>query len=312
MLAKAAVPYRSRHWSLKQRQQLLLAGLFLAPATIILLIFMASPFLEAILLSLKSWDGLRPAEWVGLTNYVNLLQDRVFWLALRNTAYFTIATVLFNTTVPLLIASLLNSKIHGSTAFRTLYFMPVVISGAISGLLWGMLFEPNFGVLNETLRSLGLGQFTQLWLADKNTVIPSIIIVSIWGALGFYIVIFFAGLQNIPQELYEAASLDGASAWQRFRYVSIPMMRPVITVAVVLNTIGGIQVFDQVWVMTSGGPNHASETLGTYLYGTAFGSRGTSNPQFGYAATIAIMILLLSLCISIFQIRLGRKAEFEY
>jgi ABC-type sugar transport system permease subunit len=190
--------------------------------------------------------------------------------------------------------------------------MPVVISGAISGLLWGMMFEPNFGVLNETLRSLGLGQFTQLWLADKNTVIPSIIVVSLWQALGFYVVIFFAGLQNVPQELYEAASLDGASAWQRFRYVTIPMLRPVITVAAVLNTIGGIQVFDQVWVMTSGGPNHASETLGTYLYGTAFGSRASSNPQLGYAASIAIVILILSLCISIFQIRLGRRAEFEY
>ncbi len=310
MLAKATIA-RPR-WSRKQIQQLRLASLFLAPAIIILLIFMASPALDAILLSLKSWDGMRPAEWIGLTNYTNLLQDRIFWLALRNTAYYTVVTVIFQTTVPLLVASVLNSRIRGSTAFRTLYFMPVVISGAISGLLWSMIYEPNFGVLNETLRSLGLGQFTQLWLADKVTVMPSIITVSIWQSLGFFIVIFFAGLQNIPQELYEAASLDGASAWQRFRHVSVPMLRPVITVAVVLNTIGGIQVFDQVWVMTAGGPNHASETLGTYLYSTAFGARGSSNPQLGYAATIAIYILILSLAISIFQIRLGRRAEFEY
>src|SRR5262249_35219929 len=157
---------------------------------------MASPFLDAILLSLQSWDGLRPAQWIGLKNYTNLLRDRIFWLALRNTAYFTIVTTLFQITVPLLIASVLNSKIRGSTAFRTFYFMPVVISGAISGLLWGMLLEPNFGILNETLRLLGLGSFAQLWLADKNTVIPSLIVVSLWQSLGFYVVIFFAGLQN--------------------------------------------------------------------------------------------------------------------
>jgi ABC-type sugar transport system permease subunit len=312
MLAKATMLPVSRRWSPRKRQQLFLALLFLAPAIIILLVFMASPAIDAILLSLKSWDGMRPQTWVGLTNYANLLQDRVFWLALRNTAYYTIVTVIFQTTIPLLIANLLNSKIRGSMAFRTLYFMPVIISGAISGLLWAMIYEPNFGVLNETLRSLGLGKLTQLWLADKTTVMPSIILVSIWQSLGFYIVIFFAGLQNIPQELHEAASLDGATVWQRFRFVTVPLLRPVITVALVLNTIGGIQVFDQVWVMTAGGPNHASETLGTYLYSTAFGSKGSSNPQLGYAATIAIFILILSLVISIFQIRLGRRSEFEY
>jgi ABC-type sugar transport system permease subunit len=141
---------------------------------------------------------------------------------------------------------------------------------------------------------------------------PSIIVVSIWQSLGFYLVIFFAGLQSIPQELYEAASLDGATSWQRLRHVTIPMLRPVMTVVIVLNTIGGIRVFDHVWVMTAGGPNHASETLGTYLYRSAFGARGSSNPQLGYAATIAILILVLSLAISIVQIRLRSRSEVEY
>jgi ABC-type sugar transport system permease subunit len=276
------------------------------------LIFMASPFLDAIMLSLKSWDGMRPPEWIGLMNYVNLLQDRIFWLALRNTAYFTIVTTIFQITVPLLIASALSSKIHASIFFRTLYFMPFIISSAICGLLWGLILEPTFGIFNEALRFLGLGGFAQLWLADKSTVIPSIIVVSLWQSMGFYVVIFFAGLQNIPQEFYEAASLDGANAWQRLRYITIPMMRTVITISAVLSTIGGIQVFDQVWVMTAGGPYHASETLGTYLYKTAFGSGTSSNPQLGYATAIAIVILFLSLAFSIIQIRLGRRAEFEY
>src|SRR6185503_14916298 len=132
--------------------------------------------------------------------------------------------------------NLLNSGIRGSAIFRTLYFMPVIISLAISGLMWAMIYEPNFGVLNEFLRSSGLGGLTRLWLADKTTVMPSIIVVSIWQSLGFYLVIYFAALQNIPQELYEAASIDGANAWDRLINVTIPMLRPVIVLVIVLNT----------------------------------------------------------------------------
>jgi ABC-type sugar transport system permease subunit len=313
MVAKAIpAPSSTAIWSRKKTRQLLLALLFLSPAMLILLIFMAKPLIDAVLLSFQSWDGMRESVWVGLTNYANLLQDRIFWEAVKNTALFTVVTVIIQTTIPLLVANLLNSKIRGSAIFRTLYFMPVVISLTISGLLWSMIYEPNFGVLNETLRALGLRNLAQLWLADRATVMPSIIVVSVWQSLGFYLVIFFAGLQSIPQELYEVASLDGANAWQRLRHVTIPMLRPVMTVVIVLNTIGGIRVFDQVWVMTSGGPNHASETLGTYLYRSAFGARGSSNPQLGYAATIAILILVLSLAISIAQIRLRSRSEVEY
>lgn len=273
---------------------------------------MASPFLDAIMLSLKSWDGIKAQEWIGLKNYTDLFQNRIFWLAARNTAYFTVLTTIFQIILPLLVASLLNSKIRGSTAFRTFYFMPFIISSTISGLLWGIMLEPSFGILNESLRWLGLGNFAQFWLANKNTVIPSLIVAYIWQSLGFYVVIFFAGLQTIPPEFYEAASLDGASAWQCFCFVTIPMLRPIITIATVLSTINGIQIFDLVWVMTAGGPHHISETLGTYLYNTAFGWGASANSQLGYAASIANVILFLSLTFSIVQIRLGYKEEFEY
>lgn len=285
---------------------------FVLPAVLIFATLMAIPMMGAIFLSFESWDGLRPARWVGLANYVDLLQDPIFLQALEHTAYFVVVTVVLQTVIPLLVASLLNSGIRGSVVFRTIYFMPVVISLAITGLLWSMIYEPNFGVLNTTLNNLGLHGLTRFWLSDNVTVMPSIITISVWQSMGFYVVIFFAGLQNIPQELYESAALDGANAWQRLIRVTVPLLAPVTTVVVVLNTIGGIQVFDQVYVLTNGGPNHASETLGTYLYTVAFGAMASSVSELGYAAAIGVVILLLALILSVIQIRWGRAREIEY
>ncbi len=309
MIARSSVMQRGLRYT---RRNLWLPFMFLLPAILLWTIFMAVPLFNAILLSFQAWDGLRPATWVGLRNYSNLLQDRIFLLALRNTAYFVVATTIFQTTIPLLVANLLNSGVRGSMAFRTIYFMPVVISLAITGLLWSIIYEPNFGVLNEVLRRIGLESWTRLWLAERTTVMPSLIVVSIWQSLGFYLVIYFAGLQSIPQELYEAASLDGANAFRRLIHVTVPLLAPVTTVVVVLNTINGVKVFDQIWVMTAGGPNHASDTLGTYLYTIAFGALGSSNPQLGYASAIGILILLLAFGLTLIQIRWGQASEVEY
>jgi len=283
--------------------------LFLSPAAAVLLLFMAVPMVEAIVLSFQSWNGMSPPTWAGLNNFAALFHDRVFLISLGNTAYFTIVTALLQTTIPLILANLLNSGVRGNTIFRTLYFMPVIISLAISGLLWAMIYEPNFGVLNQFLRSIGLGGLAQLWLANRSTVLPSIMLVSIWQSLGFYLVIYYAALQSIPQELYDAASMDGANSWRKLIHVTIPMLRPVIVLVIVLNTINGIKVFDQIWVMTAGGPNHASDTLGTYLYSIAFGAMGSSNPQLGYATAIAILILVLSFVLSVIQMRVGRRRQ---
>lgn len=285
---------------------------FLTPAAIVIFMFMAIPMANSILLSFQSWNGMSPPRWVGFRNYTALFGDRIFLIALGNTVYFTVATVLLQTIIPLLVANLLSSGIRGGVFFRTMYFMPVIISLAISGLLWAMIYEPNFGVLNEFLRSIGLGGMTRLWLADRDTVMPSIILVSVWQSLGFYLVIYFAAIQSIPSELYDAAKMDHANAFRRLWHVTVPMLRPVIVLVIVLNTINGIKVFDQIWVMTAGGPNHASDTLGTYLYSTSFGAMGSANPQLGYATAIAIVILILSALLSIIQIRIGKRQEIEY
>ena len=286
-------------------------ALFIAPAALALILTTAVPMIDAIMLSLQNWNGMTPPTWAGFGNYLRLLHDATFFRALWHTAYFTFWTVILQTILPLLIASLLSSGVRGSTVFRTLYFMPVIISLAISGLLWAMLFEPNFGAVNSILRAIGLGAFAPLWLAGTNTVMPSVIIVSVWQSLGFYLVIFFAALQSVPKDLYEAAELDGANAWTRFMNVTVPTIRPVILIVVVLNTINGIKVFDQIWVMTAGGPNYASTTLGTYLYSIAFGAMGASNSRLGYATAIAIVILVLSIVVSIIQIRLGRRRNLD-
>jgi len=283
---------------------------FVAPAALILIVLMALPMANAVVLTFQFWNGMTPPSWIGLSNYQTLFSEPLFWSALRNTAYYTIATVVLKTSLPLILASLLSSGVRFSVFFRTMYFMPVVISLAISGLLWKMIYEPNFGLLNETLRFIGLGNFTQIWLGSSNTVMPSIIAVSLWQGLGFYLLIFYAAIQGVPSDLYDAAKMDNANALRRFWHVTVPMLRPVIVLVIVLNTINGVKVFDQVWAMTAGGPNHASDTLGTYLYSTAFGSVG--NPQFGYATTIAMVILVLSAVLSIIQIRIGRRQEVEY
>jgi len=285
---------------------------FLLPASVIFVVLMAIPMIGSIVLSLDAWNGLGSPTWVGLENYWNLVQDPNFLVALGNTAYFTIATVIIQTVFPLLVAILVNSGIRGSMVFRAIYFMPVIISLAITGMLWSIIYEPTFGVLNTVLTDVGLHGLTRFWLADKATVMPSIIGVSVWQSMGFYLVIFFAGLQNIPKDLYEAAAMDGANAWQRLMRVTVPLLAPVTTVVVVLNTVNGLKVFDQVWVMTAGGPDHASETLGTYLYTIAFGAQGSANPELGYASAIGIVILILALILSFFQVRWGQAGEIEY
>jgi ABC-type sugar transport system permease subunit len=290
---------------------------FLLPAAMIMLAFMFVPMVNTIIISFQSWNGLTPATWVGLGNYQDLVRDSLFLNALGHTVLFVLVTVAFQTIIPLLVAVLLFSGIRGqgirgSVVFRTIYFMPVVISLAISGLLWSIIYDPSNGVLNLVLSDLGLRGLAKPWLADTSTVLPSIMVVSIWQSLGFYLVIFFAGLQGIPRDMYEAAAIDGANAWQRFARVTVPLLAPVITVVVVLNTINGIKAFDQIWVMTAGGPTHASDTLGTYLYYTAFGAYGSANPELGYASAIGVVILVLSVLISIGQMRLGRAEAIEY
>jgi ABC-type sugar transport system permease subunit len=293
-------------------RQRLYGYLFILPTFVFFSIFIAYPFFRALSISLTEWAGYDQPRYIGLQNFNNLLKDRVFWIAIKNTFAFTIGTTALQTVIPLLVAVLINAGWRGSVFFRTVFFLPVIISFVVSALLWRMIYDANFGVLNSILTIIGLQSWTRPWLAEADTVMPAIIAMSLWQSLGFYMLIFFAGLQNIPPELYESASLDGANAWQKLIYVTIPMLWPVTTVVVVINIIGGVKVFDVIYVMTTGGPNHASEVLGTYLYVTAFGATGGGSPSMGYASAIGVVILLLAMIGTIIQFRLTRERTNVY
>jgi ABC-type sugar transport system permease subunit len=305
----SAVSARKPRITFRTHQKL--AGvLFVLPTVIFFLFFIAYPFFRALGISLTEWAGYDEPRFVGLKNFVNLTRDRVFWISLKNTFVFTVATTVLQTVLPLLVAVLLNAGWRGGIFFRTVFFIPVIVSFLVTALLWRMIYDATFGILNSLLTAVGLDSWTRAWLALPETVLPAIIVVSLWASLGFYMLIFYAGLQGIPTELYEAASMDGANAWQRLLHVTVPLLWPVTTVVMVINIIGGIRVFDVVYVMTTGGPNHASEVLGTYLYVTAFGATGGGSPSMGYAAAIGVVILILSMIGAIIQLRLtGNRAD---
>jgi ABC-type sugar transport system permease subunit len=294
------------------RGRQLWAYLFILPTVVFFLVFIAIPFFRALGISLTEWAGYDQPRFVGLRNFYNLFQDRIFWIAMRNTIAYTAATTILQTVIPMGIAILLNAGWRGSVFFRTALFVPVIISSVVSGLLWRMIYDPNFGVLNTVLDAIGLHGLAFAWLADPRTVLPAIIAVSLWQSLGFYMLIFFAGLQSISAELYEAASIDGANTAQQLRYVTVPLLWPVTAVVVTLNIIGGVKVFDVIYIMTTGGPNHASEVLGTYLYVTSFGASGGGSPSMGYASAIGVVILVLAMIGTYIQLRLTRERANVY
>lgn len=307
----AARPYKRSRLNYRVRQKLF-GYLFILPTYIFFLVFIAIPFFSAIGISMTAWAGYDEPRYVGMRNFVNLSQDRVFWIAMKNTAIFTLSTTLLQTVLPLLVAVLINAGWRGSVFFRTVLFVPVIISLVVSSLLWRMIYDPNFGVLNKLLTAAGLEELAHPWLAVPETAMPAIIFVSLWQSLGFYMLIFFAGLQSIPASLYESASLDGANGWQQLRHVTIPMLWPITTVVIVINIIGGVKVFDAIYVMTTGGPNHATEVLGTYLYITAFGATGGGSPSMGYAAAIGVVILALAMIGTLIQFRVTRERTNVY
>jgi len=281
--------------------------LFIAPIVIFFVVFVGYPFLRSFYLSLTSWSGFGTPQFVGLRNFTLMADDPVFWKALGNTFLFTAATTVLQTVLPLLLAVLLNKGWRLGVLFRTLIFIPAVISLVVTGVLWQLIYEPNFGSLNEILRRIGLGALAHAWLGDPHTVLPALIVVSLWQSVGLFMLIFLAGLQGIDPTLYEQASIDGAGGRAKFFHITVPMLRVVSGVVILLNLINGFKTFDLIYVMTGGGPNRASEVLGTYLYGLAFGSTAGGVPALGYATAISMVIFVLCLAATVIQLRVARR-----
>ncbi len=282
------------------------AYLFLLPSTIILSVFVFWPIVQSFMLSLYHWSfGSTAQQWAGLDNYQRLIPDARVWNAFRNTLYYTAGTVPIGMALSLLLALALNEKLPGRGLMRAAFFLPVIGSFAIIAMIWSFLFDPDIGLLAYWLKAIGFPATG--WLRDPDWAMPVVILVSIWKTVGFNMVIFLAGLQGIPEHLYEAARLDGAGAWQRFRHVTFPLLRPTTLFVLVVSVIGAFQVFDPVYVLTpGGGPLHSTETVVSYIY-----HQGIELIDISYASTIGVVLFVIVFVLTLFQLRILRFREVD-
>lgn len=272
--------------------------LFISPWLIGFLVFVAGAMIASIGISFFRTDLLSEMKSVAFDNYSKMLHDKLVAKALFNTAYYSFFTVPLGLVLALMIALILNQGLHGQGFFRTVYYLPSVVSGVALSVLWAWIFHPDLGLLNGLLAKVGIQG--PRWIASEQWAMPSFIIMSLWGT-GGSMLIFLAGLQGIPTTIYEAASIDGANAWQRFWHVTIPMMTPTILFSLIMGIIGSWQVFSKAYVMTEGGPNNATLTMVLLLYRQAF-----QNYRFGYASALAWLLFVIIL---LFTMLIFRSSE---
>jgi ABC-type sugar transport system permease subunit len=282
--------------------------LWVLPAVALFAVFRLYPLAFGLFLSLNEWDGIQPMVFRGLANYRQaLFEDAMFWLALWHNVVFAVGTVVGKNVIAVVLAVLLNADFRGRTFFRTTLFMPVVMSFVVVGLLWGWIFNFQFGLLNNLLVSAGLENWRTDWLGDPKLALFSLIGVDVWKWYGFHMVIYLAGLQAIPAVLYEAAIIDGASSWQQFWRLTLPLLRPIVVVNVTLALMGAFNVFDLIYVMTQGGPANATNVVMIYAY-----LQGFKFYLMGYASAISYVLMMVVIVLSALQIRLLRGERYEY
>jgi len=275
-------------------------ALFVAPSLVPLLLFTVGPMIASAGLSLLSWNLLRPPVFVGLDNFERLAGDANFRAAVIHTLGYVAGYLPLVLVGGMLIALALNQRLRGLAIFRTAYFLPVVTSWVVVALMWRWLLDPRAGIVNFALGLVGIDG--PGWYTDPAWAMPSVIVASAWKDLGFVMVILLAGLQSIPEEYYEAASVDGAGRWSRFRNITIPLLTPSLFFVLVISLINNLQVFDQVWVMTKGGPAGATSVVVEQIVTNAF-----SYGQMGYAAAMSWVFFVVLLVITIVQFRLQRR-----
>ena len=276
--------------------------LFLLPALIILTLTIFLPAIQAFTLSFTQYeyDLTQAPEWVGLDNFQRLWGDRVFWQTIGNTLLYLAGAVPVLVIFPLILAILVNQKLPGIYWFRTTFYTPVVISMVVAGIAWKALYINN-GILNQFLKQIGLKEGIP-WLTDPKLALWSVMIVTIWKGLGYYMVIYLAGLQSISPELYEAAEIDGSDGWRKHWDITFPLMKPYLFLVAVISAISATKVFEEIYVMTQGGPRNSSKTVVYYLYERAF-----QDLDINYACTIGLVLFLGILGLSIINLRLSRN-----
>ncbi|MFD1430364.1 carbohydrate ABC transporter permease [Lacticaseibacillus mingshuiensis] len=287
-------PRRRSHALLTTRDKVQLVAMS-SPAIVIYTAFLVIPIFIALYFSFHSWNGIKgaPLEYVGWQNFARAFASPLFQTSMKNLALMVTVSVLFHTPIALVLAAVLNTKVRGKRFFKMIYFVPTIFPLIATGLLWYFIFMPT-GALNTTLTNLGLGSWARGWLVDSGTAMPTIIFVNIWAGIGYYMIILLAGLKNIPEDVYEAARIDGASAVQIFFRVTVPIMRPTILLCLVLDIIGTIKVFDLVFVMTGGGPNGLTNLPTTLVYYEAF-----RYDNYGLGSAVGVILLVLAMTLTL-------------
>lgn len=286
--------------SLRQARRLT-AYAFLLPNTLGFVTLTLIPIVAAFGLSFLDWDFANPAKFVGLRNFMRLARDSGFKISLKNTIYYSAVSVPLTIVFALFLAALLNQRVRGIKFFRTIYFFPEISSIIAVAVVWNMLYHPTMGPINSFLRSIGIDN-PPGWTASVKWAMPAVILMSVWKQVGYYTVIFLAGLQGIPEQLDQAATIDGANSWQKFRYITLPMLSPTTFLVSILLVINSFKVFDQIVIMTDGGPGRATNVLVYYIYYQAF-----LLFRFGYASAIATVLFALVLIVTIVQFRMEKK-----
>ncbi len=273
------------------------------PAFLLYIVFAIYPILQSFYYSFMDWNGFNEMTFVGLDNFKKLFADSLFWNSVKNNIYVVLVSVLGQVPLALFFALLLNRKMKGAKLFRTIGFLPVVLSTVVISLTWSLIFNSRNGLINEFLRSIGLDSLAQNWLGDTKWAMASVLVVVVWQFVGLYLIIFLAALQNIPTEVLEAAKMDGASEWATTWKITIPMIWETILVAITLCIAGSLKTFDLIYVMTHGGPAHSTDVMALYMFNETF-----SKLQYGYGSAVSVFIFFFSLIlIAIVNKVLGKK-----
>jgi len=287
-------------------------GVFLIPGIVAFLIIIIIPFMINIGISFTKWSGVRSPVWIGLSNYQQLLGDAIFWISFRNILILLIAMTIIPTIVGLLLATFLYDYITNSfgqrvsSFFRAGLYLPQILPAAVTGIVWAWILQPDWGVVNYILKSIGLSSLTRSWLGDPSTALLAVMVVMVWLQIGYPIVIFMAALQRVEPELLEAASMDGASWIQRFYYITIHLIRPEIMVVVVTTTIYTLKIFGQVYVLTRGGPGNATSVPSYYAYKNFFETQ-----QVGYGSTVSLAMAIIIILLTIVFINIQSRQEHK-
>lgn len=291
--ASDQVSVRSRRKRVGRAGTLLL---FLLPGLIVYCVFIFFPVIQAIYYGFYNWSGLGPlTDFIGLKNYMTAFRNATFLTALAHNMEILVLSLVFQLSLSLFLALVIGKTLPGRTIFRTLFFMPFILSEVIAGYIWIFIYEPtNSGLVNATLQHVIPGFQTQAWLGDPHMVLFSIFVAMIWKYFGLHLVLYVAAIQNIPDDIIEAARMDGASALRVVRYIHLPLLGSTIRLSIFLSALGSLQYFDLIWIMSNGGPVHASETMATYLYKAGFQSF-----QLGYGSAVGVMMMLICFMFSL-------------